>query len=382
MKLARFEIRVIEIPMRIAVEHALAERSVARNVLVAAYDEGGLAGWGESCPRPYVTGETVEGARDCLRDDILPRLLGMEFESLDAVSAGALAVLDTLRRDQQAAFCAAELALLDLAGRRFDVSAGEVVGAVTREQVQYTGVIAANSIPGVTKYATMLKQYGVAHAKVKTGADLDTNLSLLSAAREVLGDSVELRIDANCAWDAKEAIRQLEIMEPFRLAGVEQPLPADDLVGMKEVTAAGIVPIVADESVASVDDARRLVDMAACNIFNIRVSKMGGLSNAARIHRIAREGGLECQLGAQVGESGILSAAGRHYATRSDAVHWYEGSYDSVLLETAVTEPDITVGPGGRAGAISGPGLGVSPIAERLDRCTVEKIVIPGEQGE
>jgi len=192
----------------------------------------------------------------------------------------------------------------------------------------------------------------------------------------------ERSYDANCAWDAKEAIRQLEVMEPFSLAGVEQPLAADDLVGMQEVTAAGIVPVVADESVASVDDAKQLVDMAACNIFNIRVSKMGGLSNAARIHRIARDGGLECQLGAQVGESGILSAAGRHYATRSDEVRWYEGSYDSVLLVTAVTEPDITVGRGGQASAISGPGLGVSPIVERLDGCTIERIVLPGEPGE
>ena len=382
MKVTRFEVRIIEIPMRIAVEHALAKRKVARNVLVAAFDESGLVGWGESCPRPYVTGETVDGARDCLRDDILPRVVGIECDNMETLGDTLLSVLDTLRRDQQAAFCAAELALLDLAGQRFDVSAGEIVGAVTREQVQYTGVIAANSVPGVMKYATMLKQYGVAHAKIKTGADLDTNLALLSAAREVLGDSVELRIDANCAWDATEAIRQLKIMEPFSLAGVEQPMAADDLAGMQEVTAAGIVPIVADESVASIDDARRLVDMAACNIFNIRVSKMGGLSNAARIHRIAREGGLECQLGAQVGESGILSAAGRHYATRSDEVRWYEGSYDSVLLETAVTEPDITVGPGGRAGAISGPGLGVSPIADRLDGCTVEKIVLPGTTGE
>ena len=376
MKVARFEIRIIEIPMRIAVEHALAERKSARNVLVAAFDETGLVGWGESCPRPYVTGETVDGARDCLRDDILPRLVGEEFNDLNEVSSGALGVLDTLRRDQQAAFCAAELALLDLAGHAFDVSAGEVVGPVVRERVQYTGVIAANSVPGVAKYATMLKEYGVAQAKIKTGADLDTNLALLDAAREVLGDSVELRIDANCAWDVNEAIRQLNIMKPFGLAGVEQPLAAGDLAGMRELTAAGIVPVVADESLASVEDAKRLVDLEACNIFNIRVSKMGGLLNAARIHRIAREAGLECQLGAQVGESGILSAAGRHYATRSDEVRWYEGSYDSILLETAVTHPDITVGPGGAAAAIVEPGLGVSPIADRLDGCTLERIAV------
>ena len=103
---------------------------------------------------------------------------------------------------------------------------------------------------------------------------------------------------------------------------------------------------------------------------------MGGLLNAARIHRTAREAGLECQLGAQVGESGILSAAGRHYATRSDHVRWCEGSYDSILLETSVTEPDITVGPGGAASAITGPGLGVSPTADRLEACTLEKIAV------
>ncbi|MGI9249101.1 MAG: mandelate racemase/muconate lactonizing enzyme family protein [Woeseiaceae bacterium] len=376
MKVTRFEIRLIEIPMRIAVEHALAERTSARNVLVAGFDETGLVGWGESCPRPYVTGETVDSARDCLRDDILPRLVGVECDNLETAGNVALSVLDTLPRDRQAAFCAAELALLDLAGHAFDVSAGDVVGPVVRECVQYTGVIAANGVPGVKKYATMLKQYGVVQAKVKTGADLDTNLELLTAARDVLGESVELRIDTNCAWDVKEAIRQLKIMEPFNLAAVEQPLAADDLAGMQELTAARIVPVVADESLASVYDARRLVELSACNIFNIRVSKVGGLLNATRIHRIARDAGLECQLGAQVGESGILSAAGRHYATRSDDVRWYEGSYDSILLEKAITHPDITVGQGGVATAIMEPGLGVSPIADRLDECTLEKIVV------
>ncbi len=376
MKVAGFEIRVIEIPMRISVEHALAERQIARNVLVAAFDESGLNGWGESCPRPYVTGETVESARDCLRDEILPGLVGTECDSMDTLADKALGILDTLPRERQAAFCAAELALLDLAGHVFGASAGDLVGPVARDSVQYTGVIAANSAPGVAKYATMLKQYGVAHAKLKTGADLHANLEMLTTAREVLGESVELRIDANCAWDAKEAVRQLKAMESFDLAGVEQPLAADDLAGMQELTAAGIVPVVADESLASVDDARRLVELAACDIFNIRVSKMGGLLNAARIHRIAREAGLECQLGAQVGESGILSAAGRHYATRSDEVRWYEGSYDSLLLETAVTQPDITIGRRGEARAITEPGLGVSPIADRLDRCTLERFAV------
>jgi muconate cycloisomerase len=135
--------------------------------------------------------------------------------------------------------------------------------------------------------------------------------------------------------------------------------------------------VVADESLASLEDAQRLVDQRACDMFNVRVSKVGGLLNAGRIHRCAQAAGLQCQLGAQVGETGILSAAGRHYGTRSEGVRWFEGSYDSILLQTSITEPDITIGLGGRATAITGPGLGVTPVAEHLEACTVQKISVP-----
>ncbi len=376
MRLTGFDILIVEIPMKVSVEHALAERQMARNVLVAAHDGDGRTGWGESCPRPYVTGETVDGARDELRERILPRLVGRECADLDELASIALGVLDGLARDQQAAFCAAELALLDLAGHAFEISAGKVLGPVCRETVHYTGVIAANTADGVRTYAEALKRFGAREAKVKVGADLDTNLRFLDITREVLGDDVELRIDANCAWNASEAIRQLEAMAAYRLAGVEQPLPGADIPGMREVTAAGITPVVADESLASLEDAHRLVDQRACDMFNVRVSKVGGLLNAGRIHRCAQAAGLQCQLGAQVGETGLLSAAGRHYGTRSEGVRWFEGSYDSILLETAITEPDITIGPGGRATAITGPGLGVTPVLERLAACTVQKISV------
>ncbi len=75
MRLVSFEILVVEIPLRGPVAHALAERRAARNVVVAAHDGEGRTGWGESCPRSYVTGESVEGARDLLRARILPELL-------------------------------------------------------------------------------------------------------------------------------------------------------------------------------------------------------------------------------------------------------------------------------------------------------------------
>jgi muconate cycloisomerase len=132
------------------------------------------------------------------------------------------------------------------------------------------------------------------------------------------------------------------------------------------------VPVVADETLCSLDDARVLIDRRGCDVFNIRISKCGGLVNAARLHDLAAAAGLRCQLGAQVGETGILSAAGRHYATRRDGLLWFEGSYGAILLEEDLTAPDITVGHGGRAPALRSPGLGVAPVPERLERYRTE----------
>lgn len=377
MKITRFDIVTVDIPMRQSVRHALAERSVARNILVAAYDADGNVGWGECCPRPYVTGETIDSVRQDLGSIILPQLLGHELGAFEQVRSLIEPVLDTMARNQQAAFCAAELAVLDLAGRHFGVSAGMVLGPVQAQQVRYSGVIATDDIESVKQNAAFMAKFGVNDVKVKVGASLESNLEILTTARAILGEGVTLRIDANCAWNAKETLRQLEAMQAFSLTGVEQPVPGEDIAGMREVTAAGLVPVVADESLCSLEDARTLVRERACDVFNVRISKCGGLVNAGRIDRLAREAGLACQLGAQVGEAGILSAAGRHYATRSAGVRWCEGSYGKLLLEEDITEPDVTVGPGGVAPAIEAAGIGVTPEAERLQRYEHERLTIP-----
>ncbi|HAJ92411.1 MAG TPA: hypothetical protein DCO71_07360 [Gammaproteobacteria bacterium] len=368
MKLTRFDIITVDIPMRQSVRHALAERNVARNILVAAHDEKGGIGWGECCPRPYVTGETIDSVKQDLTTTILPQLLGNELASFEAAADMLVPQLDSMARNQQAAFCAAELAVLDLAGNRFGTSAGMVLGPVQTPQVRYSGVIATDDIESVKQNAAFMAKFGVGDVKVKVGASLESNLEILTTARTILGDQVTLRIDANCAWSAAETIRQLTAMQSFSLTGVEQPVPGEDIDGMRAVTAAKLVPVVADESLCSLEDARTLIREQACDVFNVRISKCGGLINAGRIDQLAREAGLDCQLGAQVGEAGILSAAGRHYATRSQGVRWCEGSYGQLLLEEDITEPDITLGPGGIAPALDTHGIGVTPAPERLQR--------------
>jgi muconate cycloisomerase len=374
MKISRFEVLVVEIPMRIAVKHALAERETARNVIVAARDDGGAVGWGESCPRSYVTGETIESVQRTLPAEFFPRLQGRSFESFDDVAAELGRILDGIGAREQAAFCGVELAVLDLAGKLFGVSAGSVLGSVRSPEVRYSGVIATEDPGAAERYARFMHEFETGAVKVKLGASLDENRKLLEIARRILGDDVSLRVDANCAWSADEAIHQLESLAEFRLDGVEQPVPAEDLAGMSAVTAAGLVPVVADESLCSIRDAEELIRERGCNVFNVRISKNGGLINAGRLHDLAEQAGLRCQLGAQVGETGILSAAGRHFATRREGLLWFEGSYGELLLETDITEPSVTVGRGGCAPALTTPGLGVEPLPAQLERFTTERI--------
>jgi muconate cycloisomerase len=222
-----------------------------------------------------------------------------------------------------------------------------------------------------------MKKFGVGAVKVKTGPTLEGNRALLTKCREILGPEVELRIDANSAWNGAETVAQLRELADFQLAGCEQPVPGDDYAGMATATAAKVTPIAADESLCSFADAERLIRERGCDIFNLRVSKCGGLLNAARLRDLATAAGLRCQLGAQVGETGILSAAGRHLATRSADLIWHEGSYGALLLEQDLTVPDITVGPGGWAPALDAPGLGVAPDPERLRAFTTETFTIP-----
>ncbi len=374
MKIKKLEILVAEVPLRMAVHHALAERTVAHNILVRVEDDDGLVGFGECCPREYVTGETAQTVTRDLRMTLVPALLARE-PTEDRIADVLQSMLEDVPRNQQAAFCALELAVLDLWGRRRNASAGDLLGPVVVPEVTYSGVLASEEPAAVKEYCMLMKKMQAQVVKVKVGTDLDKNRHLLGITREILGPETRLRIDANCGWTGAEGVRQLEGLTDFELEGVEQPVPADDFAGLRMITAAKLVPVSVDESLCSLEDAERLIAEKACNVFNLRVSKCGGLLATKRLYDRAREAGLDCQLGAQVGEMGFLSAAGRHVATRCPGLLWFEGSYGGLLLEHDVVEPDITIGPGGKARALTGPGLGVTP-SSALEPCIQERIKV------
>jgi L-alanine-DL-glutamate epimerase-like enolase superfamily enzyme len=355
------------------IKHNLADHRGTENLVVKVTPDGLPPGYGEGVPRAFVTGETVAVSLPYLTDTLGPAILGQEF----ANSSQLLETLSDLfhRTDgaqHPGAFCALETALLDAAGRTWDLPLHAFLGPLGPGKLVYSAVIPMVDSEQLTALLHLVKKNRMAFLKLKVGTADD--LETLRRVREFVGWEVDIRVDANCAWGAAEAVRRLEQMRPFRISAVEQPVAKDDFAGLKAVSAAAGIPVIADESLCTASDAQRLIDLQACQIFNIRLSKCGGPLAASRIRQMAAAAGMSCQLGCHVGETSILTAAGRHFAACGPPLVYLEGAFSPYLFSREPVAHPLVFGPGGAPPALAGPGLGIEVLENVLHDLAVEHL--------
>ena len=370
----------LAIPFHQAFSHARHSREESDAIIVQVTGSDGRSGFGEGLPRAYVTGETTDSMIERIRDFLAPEIFRENFfagwQTLEQLQSLLPDWTQNLGSNNgviawNAAFCAVELALLDWS-LRADHSALADYLPPSRLELVYSGVISSDSPKDAAALAKRMARLGIKQIKVKVGTSDDA--SRLDAVRQAVGDRVELRADANGAWKAAQAVAQLKLLAPFKLAVIEQPVAAADIAGMKQVRANCGLPVMADESLVTIDQARQLIAENACDLFNIRLSKNGGLAGSLAIAKLAEEAGIKIQVGAQVGETGILSAAGRTLAAHVPALTYVEGSFGTWLLTEDITFDDLAFGLGGRAPLLKSRGLSVTVKEESLKRLTVDKI--------
>ncbi len=369
MKVASLEAFTVELPFRFAFAHNLASRSSSTSLIVRVHLDSGDSGYGEGIPRLYVTGEDIDSAAQTVLEKYAPLIKELEADSVLAAAStlhGWWQELGLDSRPSGAAWCAVELAVLDAFGRAENTSLAQALGPPRCQAARYGAVVPFCSRKAFTAILGFYRLYGFKTVKLKVGRDLPDDIARVRLARRILGSEVRLRIDANCAWSVLEAIRAADAFRPFGVISYEQPVAADDLEALSRVTAAIPEDVIADESVNSRARARQLAESRACDGFNIRLSKAGGILAARDTYDIAREYGLKCLLGAQVGESGVLSAAGRTFACLVEQLENCEGSANSFLLQQDVTYENMTVGPGGLGRLSASPGLGVRIVEKHL----------------
>jgi L-Ala-D/L-Glu epimerase len=379
MKLTSVTVYALRIPLVEAFRHHTAGRTLADSVVVRVQADNGAVGYGEGAPRAYVTGETAEWVSEHVVQSLWPAIAERDLPALeDPESLGAIDALIPERAAtpvlaDHASRAALELAIVDCLLRGPGWSAARVLPP-RRRRVVYSGVIGAGSVEQARARARQLKIVGFPHVKVKVGFDDD--VARVRAIREVLGADVSLRVDANGAWSPDQAGEVLMGIAPLGVVAAEQPLPRGPVAEWQRLRATSPVPLVADESLVTPADADALIAAQAVDYFNIRVSKCGGLARSLALAGRATRAGIRVQVGAQVGETAILAAAGRHLAAALPEVTFVEGSFGSLLLTEDVTAESVRFGHRGEAPVLTGLGLGVSVLEDRLRKYASRMIVV------
>jgi len=359
---------VVRVPFVEAFSHSVAERRCSESVVVRVQDDVGAEGFGEGTPRSYVTGETVETTLEALAHELWPAVAGREVPPADDLAALA-AMLPHMSSaagiTPNAARAAMELAVVDCALRRVARPMATILPP-RRPRVTYSGIVTAGSIERAVQHARRMRAIGIREIKVKVGFDDD--VSRVTAVREALGTDASLRLDANGAWTFDRAVAVLDALAPLQIAGVEQPLPRGRVEDLARLRRATSIPIIVDESLLTAADADALIEARAADVFNVRVSKCGGFAASLAIADRAAAAGVGVQVGSQVGETAILAAAGRHLAATLPRIAFAEGSFGTLLLTEDVSVDSVRFGHRGEAPLLTGPGLGIRVVEERLRR--------------
>ncbi len=384
MKIRAIETYKVVLPFRFSFGHSLASRSSSTNLLVKVILDDGTYGVGESVPRDYVTGENVDTAESKVRLNYAPRILAQNLDMEKSED-----VKDYLKKEfyehklhrnaEGASWCAFEMAVLDACAQAIKAPLTQLLGSVTTKAIRYGGVVPFSNKKALLVLLLFYKLYGFETVKIKVGKNLEDDIACVRLTRQIMGPKAIIRLDANCAWTVSETIKANKALAPFNIASIEQPIMANDFHGLKELQSYLDVELIVDESLCTIEQAEYLALHKLCSGFNVRISKVGGLLPALEITEIAINNGIKVHLGAQVGESGILSSAARLFAALHAPFSNYEGSANKFLLAQDITHEDLTWKKGGYGDFSYCKqiyGLGVSLIENRLTKLSVDKGLI------
>ena len=294
----------LEKPFRIA----LGATTEKTEIIVALYDNYGRVGWGEASPSALILGctpDSVLAALDLLIPAVLgedPRRLSFLVEKMDRVLLG-----------NAAAKAAVDLALHDLVGKIYGEPVWRLLGGSFAEPLETDFTVSIDTPEAMAEEARKLVDAGFRAIKVKVGEDPELDVQRVKAVREAVGENVKLWIDANQGWTPQEAVWALARIAEFRVEFVEQPVSAWNLEGMRWVRERSPVPVMADESVHSPQDALLAIKLGACDYVNIKLMKAGGLLRAKEIATICKNAGIPNMIGGMV-ESNLSATAAVHFA--------------------------------------------------------------------
>jgi len=310
MKITAIHTSILKAPLKTPFVTALRRVEALEDLVVIIECDNGLVGYGEGAPTPQITGETI-GSMMATIAFIKPHLIGREIEDFD----GLLKVVHTLIVKNTTAKSALEIALYDLKAKAQKLPLFRMLGG---SQTIFTTDITISMGETDKMITDSLHAVRLGHKtlKIKIGENPQKDALRIIALHEALSKDITLRLDANQGWSAEDAVTLLHTLEHRGIIAefIEQPVPADDIEGLKYIKERVQTPVLADESIFSLKDAKKLLEMQAIDYVNIKLAKTAGISQALALADLSHSFGVKCMIGCML-EGPIAVAAGVHVAS-------------------------------------------------------------------
>lgn len=366
MRIERIDLRIVRLPLVRPFETSSSRKDHLDHIVVRV-EADGAAGWGEcaSPSDPYYCPETVETCWHLLRDFLGPLVLGQEWATIDDLVA-------LYRRVKGNAFARSglEMACWDALARRQGQALPALWGG-TRSSIE-SGVSLGIEQRVETLFAEIERYLVEGYRRIKLKIAPGWDVAVVRQVRERF-PALALQVDANSAYTLAD-LPVLQALDEFGLLMIEQPLAHDDIVDHARVQEVLTTPICLDESIHTADDARKALDLGACRVINIKVSRLGGPREAIRVHDLCRARGIPVWCGG-MHEFGIGRAANVAIASLPGFTLPGDVSGSDKYYAEDIVSPPIRADHGSIK-VFEGPGLGVEPDEDRIAAHTLRAIAL------
>lgn len=315
-KISDIEVIPINVPIEYFYASSLGIRGQSEFIIVKVTTTDGFVGYGEaSLEHNWLEGETQASVKYTIERYISKILVNEEIKSLTLM----LRKIDNAIAGNLYAKSAIDIALHDLICRYLEIPLCDFLGGLIRSEVPVKFNIPITNTEEVAKLSKIARENGFKTIKLKVGLNEKLDILNVETIRNTAGPDVLIGVDANGAWNPKQAVKIIKQMEKYDLLFAEQPVPRWDIDGLAYVKRQVNTPVMADESISTPQDAIRLVKKNAADMFSVYIGKAGGINGTRKILSIAESADIQCTIGSNI-ELGIGNAAKLHIAASSPCV--------------------------------------------------------------
>lgn len=307
MKITGVHIYRTKIPLKKSYEMSTVVGAVNNTepIIVKLDTDDGFFGYGETDLIHGFQEDTLNTVVRDIEDKIGPAIIGIDPTNIAKVHE----IMDGVVKGHSFSKSAIDIACYDILGKSLDVPVYKLLGGNVRDSIQVMWALGTDSPEANAREAAELKELGYSTIMIKVGAlDIAKDAERVQAVRSAVGGRYPLIVDANQGWDADTAIEFWKLVKNQNIALLEQPVHAKDIDGLARVRKHIDIPVSADESILSVEDAVKLAKSEAVDVFSIKVAKHGGIYRTKEIVTVAASFGIDCLMNSML-EEGITQAA-------------------------------------------------------------------------